>query len=171
MNTLLKSVALAALLSVSVVGNTAEAQQKIGVVNFQVVFQNLPETQMIESTVQEKMKAQNDELRALEEQMTKLGEDFQRDQATLSNREKIDIQRKMEVLEATYKLKGQAFNEDAQRYMQQERNQILAKIAREAEVLAKADGFDVVLDATTVIYAAEAIDLSQKLITKLKAGN
>lgn len=171
MNTLLKSVALVALLTVSVVGNTAEAQQKIGVVNFQVVFQNLPETQMIESTVQEKMKAQNDELRALEEQMTKLGEDFQRDQATLSNREKIDIQRKMEVLEATYKLKGQAFNEDAQRYMQQERNQVLAKIAREAEVLAKAEGFDVVLDATTVIFAAEAIDLSQKLITKLKAGN
>ena len=171
MNTLFKSVALVALLSVSVVGNTAEAQQKIGVVNFQVVFQNLPETQMIESTVQEKMKAQNDELRSLEEQMTKLGEDFQRDQATLSNREKLEIQRKMEVLEATYKLKGQAFNEDAQRYMQQERNQILAKIAREAEAMAKAESFDVVLDATTVIYAAEAIDLSQKLITKLKAGN
>lgn len=171
MNTLFKSVAVAALLSVSVFANSAEAQQKIGVVNFQVVFQNLPETQMIESSVQEKMKAQNDELRSLEAQMTKLGEDFQRDQATLSNREKLEIQRKMEVLEATYKLKGQAFNEDAQRYMQQERNQILAKIAREAEAVAKAEGFDVVLDATTVIYAAEAIDLSQKLITKLKAGN
>lgn len=171
MNTLLKSVAVVALLSVSVFANSAEAQQKIGVVNFQVVFQNLPETQMIESTVQEKMKAQNDELRSLEEQMTKLGEEFQRDQATLSNREKLEIQRKMEVLEATYKLKGQAFNEDAQRYMQQERNQVLAKIAREAETLAKAQGFDVVLDATTVIFAAEAIDLSQQLITKLKAGN
>jgi outer membrane protein len=156
---------------VSVFANTAEAQQKIGVVNFQLVFQNLPETQMIESTVQAKMKAQNDELRSLETQMTKLGEDFQRDQATLSNREKVEIQRKMEVLEATYKLKGQAFNEDAQRYMQQERNLVLAKIAREAEVVAKAENFDVVLDATTVIYAAEAIDLSDKLISKLKAGN
>ena len=77
----------------------------------------------------------------------------------------------MEVLEATYKLKGQAFNEDAQRYMQQERNTVLAKIAREAEALAKAQGFDVVLDATTVIFAADAIDLSQQLITKLKASN
>ncbi len=171
MNTLLKSLTLATLLSVSVFANTAEAQQKIGVVNFQLVFQNLPETQMIESTVQAKMKAQNDELRSLETQMTKLGEDFQRDQATLSNREKVEIQRKMEVLEATYKLKGQAFNEDAQRYMQQERNLVLAKIAREAEVVAKAENFDVVLDATTVIYAAEAIDLSDKLISKLKAGN
>ena len=171
MNTLLKSLTLATLLSVSVFANTAEAQQKIGVVNFQLVFQNLPETQMIESTVQAKMKAQNDELRSLETQMTKLGEDFQRDQATLSNREKVEIQRKMEVLEATYKLKGQAFNEDAQRYMQQERNLVLAKIAREAEAVAKAENFDVVLDATTVIYAAEAIDLSDKLITKLKAGN
>jgi outer membrane protein len=170
-NTLLKSLTLATLLSVSVFANTAEAQQKIGVVNFQLVFQNLPETQMIESTVQAKMKAQNDELRSLETQMTKLGEDFQRDQATLSNREKVEIQRKMEVLEATYKLKGQAFNEDAQRYMQQERNLVLAKIAREAEAVAKAENFDVVLDATTVIYAAEAIDLSDKLITKLKAGN
>jgi outer membrane protein len=170
-NTLLKSLTLATLLSVSVFANTAEAQQKIGVVNFQLVFQNLPETQMIESTVQAKMKAQNDELRSLETQMTKLGEDFQRDQATLSNREKVEIQRKMEVLEATYKLKGQAFNEDAQRYMQQERNLVLAKIAREAEVVAKAENFDVVLDATTVIYAAEAIDLSDKLISKLKAGN
>lgn len=171
MNTLLKSLTLATLLSVSVFANTAEAQQKIGVVNFQLVFQNLPETQMIESTVQAKMKAQNDELRSLETQMTKLGEDFQRDQATLSNREKVEIQRKMEVLEATYKLKGQAFNEDAQRYMQQERNLVLAKIAREAEAVAKAENFDVVLDATTVIYAAEAIDLSDKLISKLKAGN
>ncbi len=170
MNTVLKSVALAALMSISVFANSAAAQQKIGVVNFQLVFQNLPETQMIESTVQEKMKPQNDELRSLEAQMTKLGEDFQRDQATLSNREKVEIQRKMEVLEATYKIKGQAFNEDAQRYMQQERNQVLAKIAREAEVVAKAESFDVVLDATTVIYAAEAIDLSQKLIAKLKAG-
>lgn len=171
MNTVLKSVALSALLAVSVFANSAEAQQKIGVVNFQLVFQNLPETQMIESAVQQKVKVQNDELRSLEAQMTKLGEDFQRDQATLSNREKLDIQRKMEVLEATYKLKGQAFNEDAQRYMQQERNTVLAKIAREAEALARAQGFDVVLDTTTVIFAAEAIDLSQQLITKLKAGN
>lgn len=171
MKTLVQSIAVVALLSASMFANAAVAQQKIGVVNFQQVFQNLPETAMIEGTVTEKLKAQNEELRKLEEQVKKIGEDYQRDQATLSNREKLEIQRQLEVLEATYKLKGQAYNEDANRYMQQERNTILAKIAREAEAMAKAQGFDIVLDASAVIYATQAVDLSPALLQKLTAGN
>lgn len=170
MKVLMKTTIAALLLSTAMFANAAEAQQKIGVVNFQGVFQNLPQARALESTIQEEFKARIEEVQGIEDKLNEMREKQQRDASIMSNNEKVQLGRDFELQESAYQLKVRALREDMNRRLGEERDKLMMEIARAAQSLAQEMQYDLVVQATAVAYVSEAHELTQEVIDKM-TGN
>lgn len=171
MKVLMKTTIAAALLSTAFFANAAEAQQKIGFVSMQNVFQQLPQAQQISERLQEEFA---DDFAALEKMTTELQslqEKAERDAQIMSPTERLEISREIEMLETRRQLQYKALREDSERRQQEERNKLMRDIVREAQTVAQAEGYDMVLNDGSVLYAGESLDLTDEVIAKMTGGN
>ena len=171
MNKFVKTGVAAALLSTALFANAAEAQQKIGFVSMNEVLANLPQARNLEQQIQEEFKAQIDEVNGLEEKMRELGEKAQRDASIMSPGERVSMEREMEMLETTRQLKVKALREDMNRRGNELRDQLMTDVMRQTQAVANEQKFDVVLQSSALLYAADSADLTDAVVKKMTGGN
>ena len=83
-----KSLIAGALLSTAMVSSAVLAEQKIGVVNVQGVFQSMPQAASIQATIAAEFKDKTEEVSRLEKDIKYYMEKNQRDAATMSAKKK-----------------------------------------------------------------------------------
>lgn len=171
MKAFMKTTVAAALLTTAMFANAAEAQQKVGVVSLQNVFQQLPQAQQISERLQEEFADDFAALDKMTADLQALQEKAERDAQIMSPTERLQLSREVEMLEAQRQLKYQALREDSERRQQEERNKLMMEIARETQAVAQADGYDVILNGSSVIYAGEALDITDEVVAKMTGGN
>lgn len=171
MKAIVKSSIAVALLSSAMFANAAEAQQKIGFVSMQEVFANLPQARNLEQQVQDEFKGQIDEVTKLEEQMRALSEKAQRDASIMSPAERVKMEREMEMLDTTRQLKVKALREDMGRRGNELRDKLMTDVMRNAQAVASEQSFDVVLQSSALIYAADSANLTDEVVKKMTGGN
>lgn len=173
MKLLSKSLAVAAVLGSSFLSSAAyAADTKIGVVNVQAIFQSLPQTQAVEGSIREEFKDDLQEVARLEKDIKYYLEKQQRDEATMSEKEKKDLQDKLLSLRDEYTGKAKPLQENIQRRQGEERNKILGLIKQSIDTYAAKEKFDLVLNVNAVAYAKDQnIDISSKIseqVSKIK---
>ncbi|RUO74064.1 molecular chaperone [Pseudidiomarina sediminum] len=168
---LTKTTLAAAVLASAVFANAAEAQQKIGVVSLQNIFQQLPQAQEISTRLQEEFKGQFDNLDKMTSELQALQEKAERDAQIMSPSERLELSREIEMLETQRQLKYKALREDSDRRQNEERNKLMMEIAREAQAVAREQGFDLVVSGQSVLFAADGLDLTDEVVAKMSSGN
>lgn len=171
MKVLMKTTVAAAVLATSMFAGAAEAQQKVGYVDMQTVLQQLPQVQELSNRLQEEFSGRINELEKLREDMQGLREKAERDSQIMSPSERRDLQREMEMLETQYQMKARAFQEDNERRQSEERNKLMRDVFQNAQQVAKAEGFDLVLNSQAVLYGGENLDLTDEVVAKMTGGN
>ncbi|MBY6063218.1 OmpH family outer membrane protein [Pseudidiomarina sediminum] len=171
MKALTKTTLAAAVLASAVFANAAEAQQKIGVVSLQNIFQQLPQAQEISTRLQEEFKGQFDNLDKMTSELQALQEKAERDAQIMSPSERLELSREIEMLETQRQLKYKALREDSDRRQNEERNKLMMEIAREAQAVAREQGFDLVVSGQSVLFAADGLDLTDEVVAKMSSGN
>ncbi|GAB3291935.1 OmpH/Skp family outer membrane protein [Pseudidiomarina andamanensis] len=171
MKAIVKSSIAVALLSSAFFANAAEAQQKIGFVSMQEVLANLPQARNLEQQVQDEFKGQIEEVTKLEEQMRALSEKAQRDASIMSPAERIKMEREMEMLDTTRQLKVKALREDMGRRGNELRDKLMTDVMRNAQAVASEQSFDVVLQSSALVYAADSANLTDEVVKKMTGGN
>lgn len=166
MKAIVKSSIAVALLSSAFFANAAEAQQKIGFVSMQEVLANLPQARNLEQQVQDEFKGQIEEVTKLEEQMRALSEKAQRDASIMSPAERIKMEREMEMLDTTRQLKVKALREDMGRRGNELRDKLMTDVMRNAQAVASEQSFDVVLQSSALVYAADSANLTDEVVKK-----
>ncbi|WP_144391646.1 OmpH family outer membrane protein [Pleionea sediminis] len=162
------------IIFVSIIAMMATAQaegDKIGYVNGQYIAQNSPQAVAIREKMQAEFKEQQEELKTIDSDYRKLQEKAQKDGATMSQQEKIDLSRKMQELETQLKLKQKALQEDMQRFGQGQQIALLKRIRKEIDEYAKANGYKMVINAEALLFADPALDISDKILAKLNSSN
>ncbi|WP_438864182.1 OmpH family outer membrane protein [Neptunicella sp.] len=172
MKSLTKSLAVAAVLGTSMLSSAAYAADKIGLVNVQAVFQSLPQTQAVEGTIREEFKDALQDVARMEKDIKYYLEKQQRDEATMSDAEKKELQTKLVSLRDEYTAKAKPLQEDIQRRQGEERNKILGLIKQAIDSYAAKEKFDLILNANAVAYVKnESIDISGQItdqVSKIK---
>ena len=171
MKAIVKSSIAVALLSSAFFANAAEAQQKIGFVSMQEVLANLPQARNLEQQVQDEFKGQIEEVTKLEEQMRALSEKAQRDASIMSPAERIKMEREMEMLDTTRLLKVKALREDMSRRGNELRDKLMTDVMRNAQAVASEQSYDVVLQSSALVYAADSANLTDEVVKKMTGGN
>ena len=158
----------AVLLSSSFFVNAAEAATTIGYVNMAQIVQEMPQREAIAEKLREEFKDRIDELRDVESEIKEKVSKVQRDGELLSNSDRTSIEREVASLQADYKLKAQALDEDNRRRQAEERQKLVLTIQKTAQSVAKKEGYDMIVDSATLLWAQPEDNLSEKVIEAIK---
>ncbi|WP_419701257.1 OmpH family outer membrane protein [Mucilaginibacter sp. NFX135] len=151
-------------------GNFANAQTKIGHINFNKLIDMMPETKTIQTTMEAYQKTFIDQLTTMNNELTTKGNDFQKNQATMTDAvrsakgtEIQDIQKRM-----------QDYQNDARQKVEQKQQELTKPLIDKATTaitaVAKEKGYAYVLDSSQVslLVSPDADDLLAAV--KLKLG-
>jgi len=162
-----KKIVLSFVVLLSFATSVIAADLKIGVINVGLVLNKIPQTELIDSKVQAQFKDRIDEVKKLIEEFKKKQDAFQRDAMTMTETQGIIAKREISKLSTDIKSKQQNLNEDFQRARQAEVNKVLQKIQATLNILANEEKYDVILKSESIVFRAKAIDISDKIISKL----
>ncbi len=162
-----KTLIATAFLSSSLLATPVMAEQKIAVVDIQGIFQAMPQAAEISANIQAEFKTQIDEVNQLQKDGQFYAERLQRDQATMSEQEKTEIQEKILDVRRQLSEKAQPLQQDIQRRSQEEQNKLLALISQAIDSVASKQGYDVVLNAGAAAFAKEEFDISKDVLDQV----
>ncbi|WP_083273186.1 OmpH family outer membrane protein [Alteromonas confluentis] len=156
------------MLGSALVSASAMAEQKIGVVDVQGVFQAMPQAAEISNNIQVEFKDQIDEVNQLQKDGQFYAERLQRDAATMSESEKKELQDKILAVREQLAEKGQPLQQNIQRRSNEERNKLLGLIKQAIDSVAAKGKYDLVLNAGAVAYTADEHDISEQVLEQVK---
>ncbi len=166
-----KHIVATAMLGSALVSTSVMAEQKIGVVDVQGVFQAMPQAAEIQNSIQMEFKDQIEEVNQLQRDGQFFAERLQRDAATMSEQEKKELQQKILDVRDQLAEKGQPLQQNIQRPSNEERNKLLGLIKQAIDAVAAKEGYDLVLNAGAVSFAKEEHDLSEKVLQQVDKTN
>lgn len=171
MKNVTKSLLATAMLGASLLSTPVFAEQKIAIIDVQSVFQAMPQAAAISASIEAEFKVQVDEINQLQKDGQFYAERLQRDAATMSEKEKEEIQQK--ILEVRQQLaeKGQPLQQDIQRRSQEERNKLLALIKQAIDAVAAKEGYDIILNSGAASFAKEEHDISSQVLEQVNKIN
>ncbi|MEG3767644.1 OmpH family outer membrane protein [Alteromonas sp. 14N.309.X.WAT.G.H12] len=159
------------VLGSALVSASAMAEQKIGVVDVQGVFQAMPQAAEISNNIQMEFKDQIEEVNQLQKDGQFYAERLQRDAATMSEDEKKDLQSKIQNVREQLAAKGQPLQQNIQRRSNEERNKLLGLIKQAIDSVAAKENYDLVLNSGAVAFAKDQHDLSEEVLAQVKKIN
>lgn len=151
-------------------GNFANAQTKIGHINFNAVIDLMPETKTVSAQIQAYQKTFIDVLTGMNNEYTTKGQDFQKNQATMTDA--IRSQKGAELQDMQKRMSD--YQTDAQQKVEAKKNELgkplFDKATAAVQAVAKEKGYAYVLDSSQVslLVSPEADDLMAAV--KLKLG-
>lgn len=154
---------LAALLAAA----PAAAQAKIAAIRTQPILRDAPQIRAADTKLKAEFAKREADLQA---EGKKLGEDikkFQREADTMAPQQRADAEKGLNTRKIDFDLKQRQFAEQAQNRNQELRREVLEKVNKAIEDVAKEKGLDLVLQDPA--YAAPAVDITEDVLKRLGA--
>ena len=143
------------------------AEQKIGAVNVQGVFQAMPQAADIQETIAAQFKDKTEEVSRLEKDIKYYLEKNQRDAATMSAKEKTELEGKIIALREEYTAKAQPLQQEIQKRLQEEQNKLLGLIKQGIDAVASKEKYDVILNSNSVAFINPGNDISKLVLEQI----
>lgn len=167
MKTFTKNLVAGALMTTAMMSGAVQAEQKIGVVNVQGIFQSLPQAATIQQTIAAEFKDKTEEVSRLEKDIKYYLEKNQRDAATMSDKEKKELETKIIELRNDYTAKAQPLQQEIQKRAQEEQNKLLGLIRQGIEAVSAKEKYDLVLNANAVTFVNPEFDISKAVVEQV----
>lgn len=162
-----KNLIAGALLTTTMASTSVFAEQKIGAVNVQGVFQAMPQAADIQETIAAQFKDKTEEVSRLEKDIKYYLEKNQRDAATMSEKEKTELEGKIIALREEYTAKAQPLQKEIQARLQEEQNKLLGLIKQGIDAVASKGKYDVILNSNSVAFINPDNDISQLVLEQV----
>lgn len=145
----------------------AAAETKIAVINVPRIMQEIPQGKAVEAKLKSEFSSRISEMQRLETEGQNLAAKLKKDEAFMAADERTKLQRRLAELQADFNLKGQALQEDQRRRFNEEQKKVLNKVQDAIDSIAKAQGYDLVLNGQSVVFGAEKLDISAQVIQQV----
>ncbi len=157
------------ILSIVMVPLTAVAELKMGIVNLDTLFKEIP----IYRESQEKVKKQFDprarNLKTLEQEWNNLNDKYLKNETVMSDKEKKELVEKIQSIETKFRSGQEKIQADLQKVQQEELSRIRGIVERAITEYAENNNFDIIIRADgTTLYAKKYINITQEIISKLQ---
>ncbi|MDC9604794.1 MULTISPECIES: molecular chaperone Skp [Xenorhabdus] len=146
----------------------AQAADKIALVNIAEVFQQLPAREAVAKQLENEFKGRATELQNMESELQTKIQKLQRDGSTMKASEREKLEKEVMAKRDDFAQKAQSFENDNRRRNMEERGKILNRIQDAVKVVAGKEGYDLVLDANTVVYSTSGKDITAEVLKQVK---
>ncbi|GGA89199.1 outer membrane protein [Neiella marina] len=160
-----KLVAVAALGMAMLAG--AVQAKGIAVVDLGRIVKNIPQSEATAKLLQGEFADRLDEIQRLEKQMADKQEEARRNEALLTEEQKMKVGRELQEMDASLKLKAKALQQDGQRRQAEENKKIFVIVQKAISEIAQKEGYEAVLDRQSILYAKPESDISAKVVEHL----
>ncbi len=160
-----------ALLTSAMASSAVFAEQKIGVVNVQGIFQSMPQAASIQDAIAAQFKDKTEEVSRLEKDIKYYLEKNQRDAATMSAKEKTELEGKIIALREEYTAKAQPLQQEIQNRLKEEQNKLLGLIKQGIDSVAAKEKYDIILNANSVAFINPDLDVSKLVLEQVAKIN
>lgn len=153
----------------SFLSNSVSAELKMGIVNLDNLFKEIP----IYRESQEKVKKQFDprarNLKTLEQEWNTLNDEYLKNEAVMSEKEKSALVKKIQNIENKFRTGQEKIQVDLQKVQQEELSKIRVIVETAINDYAEENDFDIIIRADgTTLYAKKYINITQEIISKLQ---
>jgi outer membrane protein len=145
----------------------AQAQLKIGYVNFQLLASQSPQAQTIQNALRTEFQPRQQELVKAQQAFKARADAFQRNAATMTDDQRDREQKYLRDTDRDLQAKQSEFQDDVNQRKNEELSRLQSTLIEQVRTYAKAQGYDLVL-AGDVIYSTPGIDLTAAVLERLK---
>lgn len=150
--------------------NVSAASMKIGVVDFQRIVAESPQADSIKTSMLERFGPQREELQAMEKEVIKIQENYKRNELVMTEDKLKEMEKEFNQKVMAMKQKEAALTQEMKTAQNQELAVLQQQILGVIEDIAKNEKYSLVLNDISVPYADEKLDITDKVLEKMKAA-
>jgi outer membrane protein len=144
------------------------AADKIAFIDLTQMVEQLPQQQEVVRQLQAEFNSRSSELQLIERRAVEKLKKLERDAAVMKASEREALEKEIAELREQFASKAQRYEQERQQRQSEAQNRLMQQIRQAAQRLAKQQGYTVVLDASVIIDAGNAKDLTKEVIGILK---
>jgi outer membrane protein len=149
----------------------AQAPVRIGFVNVNFILQNAPQTAAVNATLNSEFAPREAGLVERQTAWNTKREGLERDAAVMPQSERDTITAELRTEEREIQRLAADLQEDFEIRQTELVNELQANVARRIQAFAVAAGFDLIVTNQGVVYASEAIDITEDVLRALSSGS
>jgi outer membrane protein len=142
---------------------TAPSQLKVGVVNLQKALQDSAEIKQAEIDLKARFGPRQDELLALEKELTKLQQESDANQGKYTDAAMAEIAGKIQMKQRQLQRNSEALQESVNRERQDILQRVGQRLQEVVKKVAEEKGLDMVLDAANLLFTKPVYDISAEV--------
>ena len=158
------AVAVAAAVSVPAMAAEKAQTPTIAVINVPLIMHEIPQAKTTRDNLAKEFAPRQRELQNLEAEGNKLAQRLK--EGKLSEKERVDLQRRFAQMQSDFNLKAQALQEDQRKRVSDENLKLAQEVQKAIDAIAKERGIQLVLRGESVAYTVNALDISQDVIDR-----
>ncbi|NDJ58834.1 molecular chaperone Skp [Enterobacteriaceae bacterium 4M9] len=148
---------------------SAQAADKIAIVNMSNLFQQVAQNTGVSKTLENEFKGRAGELQRMEGDLKTKMQRLQRDGATMKASERSKLEKDVMTQRESFSSKAQSFEQDRARRSNEERGKLVTRIQSAVKKVADDQSIDLVVDASTVAYNSSSIkDITSDVLKQVK---
>jgi outer membrane protein len=141
---------------------------KIGYVDTTRVLKEAPQADAARKKLESEFAPRDEKIVNMQNKLKRLDNRQNKDMATMSDSERIKIERDMIELRRDIKRAKEEFTEDFNMRRNEELTKLQKLISKTTIAVAKDDGYDVVL-SDSVLYTSKRVDITDKILQRLRS--
>ncbi len=142
---------------------------KIGVVSVERILTEAPQVDKVNSSMLERFGPQRDELKTMEKAITKLQEEYKRNELVMTEDKLNDLKKKVITQIQALKKKESVLGQEVATVRNQELAVLQNQVRKIIDEVAKSDGYSLIL-SEGVAYTEKELDITDKVLSKMKAA-
>lgn len=167
MKQLVKNIFAVALLGSALLSSVAMAEQKVGVVNVEGIFQQMPQAIATQATLSIEFKDEQAAIEAMRLVIAKDIEKLRKDAPTMSDAQIKEGEAKINQARIEFEAKVKPFQEKVQTRSKAENDRLLQLLNQAIQAVAADEKLDLVLDRKSVVFVSPIYDISEKVLKKV----
>ena len=148
---------------------SAQAADKIAIVNMGNLFQQVAQKTGVSATLENEFKGRASELQGMENDLQSKMQRLQRDGSTMKAGDRSKLEKEVMSDRQDFAAKAQAFDQDRARRSNEERGKLVSRIQTAVKKVASDSGIDVVLDSNSLVYSGNDVkDITADVLKQVK---
>jgi outer membrane protein len=165
MSTLNRSIPFVLLALFGLFGaSAANAETKIGVVNFQKLLEDAPQTKTALSALDNEFAPRRRELLTMQNDLKARDEKLQREGAVMAEADRVKAEKSLRDEQREFSRKAGEYQDDASQRRNEELGKVQRYLVEEVRSYANTQGFDLVIAGDTLLFAKGQLDITANVL-------
>jgi len=140
---------------------------KIGVVDLQKIIQTSPQTQAIQTKLEQKFRARRDGLIAAEKDLRAKMDAFKRDSVVMNAAARKEKERDIVGMQQKFERDGQQYQQELSTAHNEAMEDFYTRVRAAISSVAKKEKYSLILQKDAAPYVVEALDVTKQVITEI----